>query len=140
MGTPGESWRLVQRISAPAFSAVPSPPLPPEVDPVERFRQRVGQGSGLQLWRSAGGRASPGGRESLRESLQAPAPGSSRDPLILEPGAGLPARGAGPGRGVAAQGVGPAGCRRGGGVAEPAWPTSARSFSAGGGRAWRGEA
>lgn len=34
----------------------------------------MGHGSGLQLWRNAGGRASPGGRGSLRERLQAPVP------------------------------------------------------------------
>lgn len=54
---------------------------------MERFTERVGHSSGLQLRRSAGGRASPGGRGSLRESLQAPAPGSSSHPLFQGRGA-----------------------------------------------------
>lgn len=54
---------------------------------MERFAERVGHSSGLQLRRSAGGRASPGGRGSLRESLQAPAPGSSSHRLFQGRGA-----------------------------------------------------
>lgn len=42
----------------------------------------------MLLRRNARGRASPGGTGSLRERLQAPAPGSSTDQRILEPGAG----------------------------------------------------